>query len=341
MRRPARLVLVAGPAEKRTRALLAAAEVAKLPTCVVPWSAFLDDPSLPGREAGADDVLRVDTPGGDTAVWSRLSGMSVAPTEWRPGRAWFAGLSAQLRAVTTEARQTHPAETCLAMVDKWSTQARLEEAGVAIPPAELAPPTPEALWARVTELRWGQVFVKGRWGSSGAGVFAARRGEVVTTAVLDGGRVHNDKRLRRYTGAEADAVLAPVLADGALLQRWIPKAGAGDRPFDLRAVLVEGRLTHLVARLGRGPITNLHLDSLRADPADVCAANVLIRVGELAVATARLFPTHHTFGIDILVDSRGKPWVIECNAWGDHVPGWPGLDDAGDPFAAVMRSLAA
>jgi hypothetical protein len=49
----------------------------------------------------------------------------------------------------------------------------------------------------------------------------------------------------------------------------MPKAGIDGRTFDLRVLVIAGRARHAVARLSRGPMTNLHLLNERGDPARV------------------------------------------------------------------------
>ncbi len=355
-----RLLVVTVPGDKRARALAAAAARAGLfePTWI-PWLDALEDPARVGAAGRPGDLLRVDSPGSDLATWRALAARGglpdeVPPGQWRPGRAWFAGLDAALTALeaaTPHLVHTHP--HVRAMTDKAVCHARLEAAGVPTPPAIEAPPTVEALRDWLDDLGWHAVFVKPRWGSSGAGVLAWRRGggraagreQLVTTASLHGARLLNDKRLHTYTDRAAiDHLLATVLADGALVQRWIPKAGAAPSdgaggPFDLRVLVVDGRLAQRIGRVGRGPVTNLHLDAARADPDALLAPfpGAAERVAAASLAAAACFPGHRCVGVDVMVDARGRPFVLECNAWGDYLPGL--LVDGLDSYDLQLRGL--
>lgn len=352
------LVVVARAGDKRWRALEAARQALALPPFFwVDWLEVLDEPGLLRERGNPGDWLRVESPGADGAVWHRLAalggGAEIVPDgQWRPGRCWAAGLAWALGAVAAASphlRPTHPHAG--AMTDKVACQARLEAAGVPVPPAFAAPATSTALREALGARGWRRAFVKPRWGSSAAGVLAWERGahgeQITAPARLVGGRILNDKRLARFRSpAELEQLLGPVLGDGAIVQRWVPKAttGAQDRsrggPFDVRVLVVDGEVAHRVARVGRGPITNLHLDAVRA-PAqallDALGPRASAAVDDVARAAAAVFPGHHTLGVDVAVDASGRAFVLECNAWGDHLPGL--AHDGLDPQAFQLRAL--
>jgi glutathione synthase/RimK-type ligase-like ATP-grasp enzyme len=349
-----KLVVVATPGDKRTRALAAAVErVGCASPRWIPWREAIAAPARVGAAGQRGDFLRVDSPGADTATWRDLAGQggsaAVLPEgQWRPGAAWFRGLTRVLAAIDAGAehlRPTHPSRHILAMTDKWRCQERLEQAGVATPPACLAPDTAAALRDLLATRRWPAVFVKPRFGSSGAGVLAWRRSgvreQLVTPAALHGDLLVNDKHLHSYENrASIDRIFAIVLSDAALVQRWIPKAGSARGPFDLRVLVIDGVVALRVGRVGRGPITNLHLDAERAAPEALLAGlprGTLASVDALCLAAAAVFPGHRCLGVDLLVDPRGRPFVVECNAWGDFLPGL--LAHGQDSYELQLRGL--
>jgi hypothetical protein len=348
------LVVVATPGDKRTAALAAAAlRVGFPPPTWIAWAEAALAPARVGAAGRPGEFLRIDSPGSDAATWHALAGLGGYPAivpdgQWRPGAAWFRGLARVLTAIDDGAahlRPTHPSRHILTMTDKWLCHERLARAGVARPPACLAPDTASALRDLLATRRWPAVFVKPRFGSSGAGVLAFRRAgrreQLVTAAALHGDVLRNDKHLHTYADrASIDRVLGIVLADGALVERWIPKAGSSGGPFDLRVLVIDGAIAQRVGRVGRGPITNLHLDARRADPEGLLAslpAGTLAAVEALCRAAAACFPGHRCLGIDVLVDPRGRPFVIECNAWGDFLPGL--LVAGQDSYALQLRGL--
>ena len=366
----ARWVVVIDPADRRREALEAALLRCGQAWELLPWAEVAALPAWVGEVARAGDLLRVDSPGSDAATWRALvqrgesfSGQagtrSRSTTDrgadhvpdgeagrWRPGRAWFQGLRAvltEIEAGAPGALPTHPAACVLDMIDKQACRARLAAAGVPVPDALEAPATPEALRAALDDVGWSGVFVKPRWGSSGAGVLAWRRGggreQLAAPLRLEGGALVNHKRLETVTEPAAiDARLAPVLADGAVVERWIPKAGARGRTFDLRVVVIDGRARHRVARLAAGPITNLHLDAQRADADEILAEAGVSPARALGVceAAARVFAGARCVGVDLGIDVRGRPFVIEVNAWGDHLRRvW---HEGEDPAEAQVRA---
>jgi glutathione synthase/RimK-type ligase-like ATP-grasp enzyme len=351
-------VVVIDPADRRREALEAALLRCGQTWELLPWAEVAARPAWVGEVARAGDLLRVDSPGSDAATWRALvqrgEGASDGePGRWRPGRAWFQGLRAvlaEIEAGAPGALLTHPAACVLDMIDKQACHARLAAAGVPVPDALEAPATPEALRAALDDVGWAGVFVKPRWGSSGAGVLAWRRGggrEQLTAPLrLEGGALVNHKRLETVTApADIDARLAPVLADGAVVERWIPKAGARGRTFDLRVVVIDGRARHRVARLAAGPITNLHLDAERADADEILAEAGVSPARALGVceAAARVFAGARCVGVDLGIDVRGRPFVIEVNAWGDHLRRvWhEGEDPAEAQVRAALRAAGA
>jgi glutathione synthase/RimK-type ligase-like ATP-grasp enzyme len=351
----ARLVLVGVPGDKRTLALAAAAQRAGRELVEVPWSLALAQPEAIRRVAREGDVVRVESPGADAAIWhalARLGGeqRTFASGEWRPGRAWFVGLTrffAQLDAQLRGLHVTHPCAQVLALTDKLVCQQRLEQAGVPVPAALPAPTTADELRATMRRLGRSAVFVKPRWGSSGAGVLAYRhaldRELLISTARCASGRIFNHKQLCRHeTRASIDELLDAVLRDGALVQRWLPKAGLAAGPLDLRVLVIRGEVAQAVARVGRGTITNLHLNAARVDVETALArfgASAWRSVQHVARAAAACFPGQHCVGVDVMVDTRGNPFVLECNAWGDYLPRL--LLDGLDSYDLYLRGLAA
>jgi hypothetical protein len=248
----------------------------------------------------------------------------------------------------------HSCEEILAMTDKAACRDRVAAAGAPIPPGFLAPPNVALLREMVCARGWMQVFVKPRWGSSGAGVLAYRRssrGEhaeerIHAALVLQPGtgdvRWVNSKRLRTYdTRSEVESLLARVLDDGAVVERWIPKFGLHGGPLDLRVLVIAGRVCHRIARVGAGPITNLHLDAERLDVETVLhalPAGTWSRVEEACLRAAGAFPHSTMVALDCLLTDSGSPLILEVNAWGDHLRGV--LHEGLDAYEAELAAFA-
>jgi hypothetical protein len=340
-----RWILVGTPGESRVSAFQAAlARCGQAPAVTLPWLTAIDDPAALGQLCQPGDVVRIESPGSNGEVWQRIAahggwrGPEPPAGAWRPGHQWFAGLRHVLTALGAvlaerQVHSTHDCQDILAMTDKAACRARLADQGVPVPPAIDPPTSPDALRRLLAERRWHQVFVKPRWGSSGAGVLAWRRAaggmdarEQITTTVLVSadGTWRNSKRQRTYTDPTTiDHLLQTVLDDGAVVERWIPKLTMRGGPLDLRLVVIDGQIQQRVARVGAGPITNLHLDAERTDVDDVLACLPRAswsRITSAAQAAAAAFPRSRMLGLDCLVTEAGMPYILEANAWGDHLP---------------------
>lgn len=118
---------------------------------------------------------------------------------------------------------------------------------------------------------------------------------------------------------EIAAFLDQLLSMDCLAERWYPKASFQGCSYDLRAVWQFGQLDFLLARLSKGPLTNLHLNN-HPLPAKELGLPLSVReeIEELCRRTALAFPGLSSFGADILLE-RGslRPRIIEINGQGD------------------------
>lgn len=94
--------------------------------------------------------------------------------------------------------------------------------------------------------RWNRVFVKPAHGSSAAGVIALAvapgRVQAVTTIEHTPDALFNSLRVRRYSDeAEVAEIVDRLTPEGLHVERWLPKAGLGDRVIDVRVLVVAGR----------------------------------------------------------------------------------------------------
>lgn len=348
------LVVVAQPGCKRLLGLLSALTKGHHPAPqMVSWDEALESPQRLCTLGHSGDFLRVESPGADSHIWhqiARRGGLSgtFSDGQWRPGRAWFLGLSEVLAAWERQTQHliwTHPAAHILTMTDKLACAQTLQEAQIPTPEIQLAATNPDAFREQLQRTGRHAVFVKPRWGSSGAGVLAFRksgaREQITTTAQLADGVLWNEKRLHVYHDRKSiDALLSAVLTDGAVVQRWIPKAITGGGPFDLRVLVIRGKIAQQVARVGRGTITNLHILAERQEVALALAkfpSSVLSDIHDICRRTAGCFPDHHAIGIDVMVDVKGRPFVLECNAWGDYLPRL--LSDGKDSYESQVDAL--
>ena len=274
-----RLTVVGNPGNRRvglfTRAVLAAG----LPRPqVLPWVDVLAGAAPPG--AGA--LVRIDSPGEDAEVDRLLRRCRRAGAARRADRRWptrtpgccgaWTGSPPAARSCSTTRRTSRCCATSGAATP-----------GCQPPGCRCRPRCPRCtggreLRAAMAAARWSRVFVKPAHGSSASGVVAL----AVARAAGAGG--HHDRGGRRTgcstrcgraatpTRPRSPRIVDRLAADGLHVERWLPKAGLGDRVVDLRVVVVAGRPTHAVVRAARGPLTNLHLGNARGDLAELRAA---------------------------------------------------------------------
>lgn len=187
----------------------------------------------------------------------------------------------------------------------------------------------ECLLEQMRRCRVYQVFIKPVNGSGAAGVSAFRwqpstgRMRLYTCAFMQSGiGLVNTKRLRCFKEPkEVTALLDLVLQLDCVVERWYAKAEYQGYSYDLRAVMQEGSLDFLLARLSKGPITNLHLNNcpLETDRLGL-SASVSEHIEQLCRKAMECFPGLRSAGIDILLEKgSGNPRIIEMNAQGDLI----------------------
>ena len=197
-----------------------------------------------------------------------------------------------------------------------------------------------------------RVFVKLSHGSAASGVVAYRANSRFESAITTVERVrengqtllYNSRRICHYTKTEEIADIINILtAEGVQVEEWQPKAQLQGCGFDVRVVVINGEAQHLVVRLGKSPMTNLHLGNERGDTEEFLA-----KVGkenwqvmkQTCEAAAALFPNSLYCGVDLLILPDWQQHVIlEINAFGDLLPGilCNGLDTYTSEVKAILE----
>ena len=136
------------------------------------------------------------------------------------------------------------------------------------------------------------------------------------------GRLINTRRLRRFSEQrEIRYLLEKLLKLDCIVERWYAKETYQNMSYDLRAVMQDGKLDYLLARLSDGPVTNLHLNNHPLAPEELkLSVSVREKVKALCRKAMACYPGLQSAGIDILLekDSR-RPRIIEMNAQGDLI----------------------
>ncbi len=188
----------------------------------------------------------------------------------------------------------------------------------------------EKLFAAMRAKAISQIFIKPNYGSGALGVTAFRiqhrtgRMFLYTCAALDTHtrRLVNTRHLQRLEEPkEIVAILNQLLGLDCMFERWYAKAEYQGLTYDLRAVVQDGQVDFLLARLSRGPITNLQLNNHPLPVKDLnLPSSVLTLVHDICQNAIRLYPGIRSAGIDILLEKASlKPRIIEMNGQGDLI----------------------
>jgi glutathione synthase/RimK-type ligase-like ATP-grasp enzyme len=362
-----RCVVVGIPGGRRVELFQAAlAQRGWDPAVVVPWRDVVQGRADLRRIVRAGDVVRLDSPGRDWETERALlaaGGLEGAEQlAFDKGRiywprVWYSGfchalerIGRQLAECADHVAMNDPREVAV-MFDKAACHARLSAAHVRVPPALGEVGSFDELRSKMRGARWQRVFVKLAHGSSASGVVAyqtnGRQHQATTTVerVRQSGelRLYNSRRIRTHRDPrDIEELIDELCRHGVHVERWLPKAGIDGQAFDLRVVVIGGFARHVVMRMSRSPMTNLHLLNERGE-----ASRVREMIGEPAWAAAMseceramaCFPGSLHGGVDLLIGAAGRGHaVLEVNAFGDLLPGilWEGMDT----YAAQIEQVA-
>ena len=300
--------------------------------------------------AGADvpddgQQQRISPAGTTELVFDK--GLILYPRQWYLGwRYLLQQWEKQLRCPT----MNHPQDIA-AMFDKPLCHERFSRHGIPVPRSLGVIHNYDRLREQMQRQECDRVFVKLSHGSAASGVVAyhsSARGESAITTVE---RVredrqtllYNSRKIRHYTRREEIADIINILtAEGVQVEEWLPKAHLQGCGFDVRVVVINGQAQHIVVRLGKSPMTNLHLGNERGDTEEFLA-KVGVENWEImkqtCEAAAALFPNSLYCGIDLLIAPDFRNHVIlEINAFGDLLPGitWNGMDTYTSEVQAIL-----
>lgn len=336
------MIVIGNPGSNRIAFLNdALARRGRDPAVLVSWLGLITGEFSLAEIVREGDVLRIESPGRDAAVEAALVGVGREAEKgeiFYPGR-WYAGFCrtlARIReqlAVAPPHRLLNDTEEIAVLFDKRETHRRCLAAGLPVPRALGCADSLPALAARMQENGVRQAFVKLAHGSSASGAMAIRtdgvgRWRAYTTVERDlvSARLYNSRRIAILDNPDdMNAILRGLGPQTLHIEEWLPKASLNGRAFDVRALVIGGRLRHVVGRLSSTPMTNLHLRNDRAD-----AATVRARVGaaawtdltELAARAAEIFPKSLHLGLDVMwLPGFRRLALLEINAFGDLLPG--------------------
>lgn len=313
-------VLLGSPETKRTIYLKKAADQEDLPLLFLDWKNWRET-----RPEGPV-YLKIDPPKWESSSLRELRNLTEAyRQELSEAEVIWKGQGAKFL--------NTPRAIC-SLLDKRGCKETLVKAGVPVteilnPPEGSSIACGADLIGAMRELKVFQVFVKPVSGSGAAGIGALRLhpgGKAMalyTCAYLTGeGKLYNTKRLRcRRDPEEILNILDVLLSMDCVVERWYAKEEYQGYSYDLRAVVQEGKMDFLLARLSQGPITNLHLNNRPLKIEELRLPEYLLdHIFQCCERAMECFPGLSTAGIDILLEKGSRnPRIIEMNGQGDLI----------------------
>lgn len=316
-------VLLGNPKTKRTLHLKKAMRDQGAPIEFWDWETFWREKSLPKGWEQKELVLKIDPPVWTSCCLEELGGLTSNYETFLE--------QLEILGEREHIRFLNSPQAILQLLDKKGCKKVLKNREIPVTETlEGDISDGEHLLMAMAHYGMFQVFIKPVKGSGAAGIAAFRYQKRTGNMTLytcgmedpQTGRLVNTKRLRRFTDREqVMTFLNRLLSLDCIVERWYAKAQHQGFSYDLRAVVQDGQTDFMLARLSKGPVTNLHLNNhpLKASELGLTVSTVE-EIEELCKRAAGSFQGLRSVGIDILLEKGSfKPRVIEMNGQGDLI----------------------
>lgn len=289
------------------------------------------------REILKAGILPLENEGGVPISAAEINRLACERGEMLHPRQWFLGFREVLRrlerdwshaglhwmSVPEAIATAFDKSTCLEL---WTT------AGLPVPPRY-----PDvATYAQIRQAipdRQARVFIKLRYGYSAMGAIALEwrgpRVRAITTMNVAWScgrpRLFLSKRPRQLLREFEIAWLIDTLGmEKIIVEDWLSKARHAGQPYDLRVVMIRGKMHQLVGRASSSPFSNLNLDARRI-PRQVVEEQWEGAWSDLELlceSAVNLIPGAGMLGLDVLLrPCQTRAVLLEANAFGDYLPG--------------------
>jgi len=291
-------------------------------------------------------LLRVESPARDFEIFRQFlrrgeMELNEIPSVWPYEKGWIASPRRLhlgfCRILSNLARWVAEHPACWPTSDLRDTQLLFDKNRISELLAEQEIATPESFRPDMLESvqepmvrGWATAYVKLAQSSCASGIARVQYQRAAsyfadTTISEIGDRFYNSYRLRTVEGNAAIRILLFLIQENATIQRAVDKTQIQGDKFDVRVVVVGGKVVTTVFRASPLPITNLHLGGYRADP-NLCRRVISDRSWADAMdhcrSAARLFGMA-SLGIDLAFDREtNQGQILEINSFGDFLPHW-------------------
>lgn len=375
-------LILGNPDNRRVKFFLSALnQSGESSAVVVSYKQFIANPLSLTERLTANTILRIESPGEDSQVEKLLTliGAKQCPAldldkfnaqnndygEIFYPNLFHSGFKSILNALMSIPSITHyhkfegpfvlnSVNDITLMFDKSICHSYLQERGINLPGTITGIYSFDELLTAMDEHHYHRVFIKLRHASSASGCIALainfktkKMIAYTTIELVDNGdkvRLFNSLKPKIYHDIVSIRRIIDTLAQyGLQIEQWVPKPVLnGGYTYDLRVIVVGQSVKHIVARLSKQPITNLHLGNLRQSISDLpLSENDKLLIKTLAVDVSYCFPDSSYLGVDIALPKNSKPVVIEVNAFGDLLPNleYMGLNTYETEIAYVQELL--
>ncbi len=344
-------IIVGNPENRRVISFVADVVASKVHTySVVSYLDLLDKRVNWAQHIRPNSIIKIDSPGENSRVRQKLIeyGNEIPPSvnfaflndfgricyqeEWYRGFCLFL-LDLKKQLIGLDVRLMNGIDSILTMFDKVACKEILVKNNILTPVSLGAISDYAALRSQMHAQGINSVFIKPAHSSSASGVVAFRtngsRLQAISSIEISKEKeeivLYNSLKIKTYTDETTIiSLLNRLLKSKTVVEQWIPKATFQGSAFDFRVVVINGKARHIVARMSKSPITNLHLGNARGDLAGIIAyigtAN-FDKIKTIAAQVAACFPDCLYMGVDVLISSNLKHIkVLEVNAFGDLLP---------------------
>jgi hypothetical protein len=324
-------VILGNPENRRVTHFQEALVKQNLPMAhVVPWEAFLTNPTVLSNLPDDPTALRIDACGENERVETLLlergfplldpncpNRTAINPTQLktltsargrllcpRQSHLGFVNALDEITSIVAQKphwRFTSSVNSILTCFDKRKTSSLFSSLNIPVPKQMEQVHNFDSLLGQMEAHKWTQVFVE----STNDGYFNTLKVRAVT------------KR------QDIQTIINFTLNEGAVVERATPKARLDGAYFDLRVLCINHEPTFFIVRQNTHPITNLHLggrrgdlDSLKAQVSHENWNNMLhsCRLASKAIGALQV-------GLDVLFEPGFETHqLIEANAFGDLLP---------------------
>ncbi|BBB69391.1 hypothetical protein UNDYM_5138 [Undibacterium sp. YM2] len=343
MQQKSRFVLLGNPENRRVHFFQEALQQAGQDTAlVIPYLSILNGECKLPDVLRDGDTVRIESPGENFAVEKKIlalgglenaSGLEDERGRIYHPRLWFRGFSQLMETIAQQIAGlncfNHP-DDIVSMFNKPVCKQILADHTL---PSLPVFSSYDEFFAYAETQAYSRFFIKLNSSSSASGIVAyeynKRNGKeqaystVEIVHGIDGDRYYNSLKIKKYTARnKIQNILDFLFAQGAMVESWMPKAKHEDSSYDLRVVGIAGQRRHAIARLSRGPMTNLHLGNQRCAVDELeLSSSTWQEIDTLVEKTMHAFPRSLYAGLDILLPRNDtSPVLLEANAFGDLLP---------------------